>query len=60
MEVEWHEHADVARLSLVQHLDEIVYRFQVGQIVIVHIDTDAEVQSGVTTIDNFEVSKLNG
>ena len=58
MEVEWNESDGEVRHSLVQHLDEIVYRLQVGQIVIVHIDTDAEVQSGVTSIDNFEVSKL--
>lgn len=43
---------------LVQYLDEIVYRLQVGQIVIVHIDTNAEIQAGVSSVDNLEVAKL--
>ena len=43
---------------LVEHLDEVVYRLQVVQIVVLHVDADAEVQAGVASVDDLEVAEL--
>lgn len=45
---------------LVEHLDEVVYRLQVGQVIVVHVDTDAEVQASVSSVDDLKVAKLCG
>jgi hypothetical protein len=46
------------RTLLVENFDEIMYGFEIGEIVIVDIDTNAEVEAGITSIDNFEITKL--
>lgn len=33
---------------LIEHFDEIVDSFQVGKIIFLHIDTDAEIQASVS------------
>lgn len=43
---------------LVQHFDEIVYGLQVAQIIVVHVHADAEIQTRIAAIHNFEVAKL--
>lgn len=43
---------------LVEYLDEVVYSFQIAQIIVVHIDTYAKVETRIATIHNFEVTKL--
>lgn len=53
------ELADIVEV-LVEHLDEVVYRLQVGQVIVVHVDTDAEVQASVSSVDDLKVAKLCG
>lgn len=43
---------------LVQHFDEVMNGFQITEIVIVDIDTNAEIESSVTTINDLKVPKL--
>lgn len=43
----------------IQHLDEEVDSFQEGQLVIVGIDASAEEETGVSSIDNLVVAKLD-
>ena len=43
---------------LIQHLDKVVNRLQVGQIVIPDIDADAKVQASIASIDDLEAAKL--
>lgn len=42
----------------VQHFDEIVDRLQVAQVVVVDVDADAEVETGVPAVHDFEVTEL--
>ena len=42
----------------IQNFDKIMYRFQVTEIIVIYIDANAEVQASVSTIDDFEISKL--
>lgn len=42
----------------VEYLYEIMYGFQVTQIVVVHIDTYAEVQTSIASVDDFEIPEL--
>jgi len=43
----------------IQDFDKVVNGFQVSQVVVIDINTNAEVESSVSSIDNLEVSKLN-
>lgn len=42
----------------VQDLDEIMDCFQIAQVVIVNVHTNAEIEAGVASVDNFEVAEL--
>lgn len=44
---------------LVQHLDKVVYGLEVVQVVVAHVDTDAEVEAGVAAVDDLEVAELD-
>ena len=41
------------------HLYEIVDGFQVEEVVVRHVDAYAEVESGVPSVDDFEVAELD-
>ena len=41
------------------HLYEIVNGLEVEEVVVRDVDADAEVEAGVTSIDDFVVPKLN-
>lgn len=43
---------------LVEHFDEIVNRLQVAQVVVVDVDADAEVETRIATVHDFEVAEL--
>lgn len=43
---------------LVEHLDKVVDRLQVAQVVVVHVHADAEVQPSVAAVDYLEVPEL--
>jgi len=43
----------------IEDLDKVVDCLQVVKIVIIDVDTDAEVEAGIATVDNLEVSKLD-
>lgn len=43
---------------LIQNLDEVVYSFQVGQIVITDVDTDAKIQASIPTVYDLEIAEL--
>lgn len=49
--------ADIVEI-LVQNLHEVVNGFEITQVVIIHVDTDAEVETSIATINNFEVAEL--
>lgn len=49
--------ADVVEV-LVENLHEVVNGFEIAQVVIVHVDTDAEVETSIATINNFEIAEL--
>ena len=34
-------------------------RFEIGEIVVVDVDADAEVETSVTTVDDFKITKLD-
>jgi len=42
----------------VENFYEVMNRFKVNEIVIIHVDTDTEVETGIAPIDDFEVAKL--
>lgn len=42
----------------IEYLDKIMYCLQIAQIIVVHIDTYAEVQTRISAINNFEIAKL--
>jgi len=44
---------------LIEDLNKVVYGLQVVKIVIIDVHTDAEVEAGIATVHNLEVSKLN-
>lgn len=44
----------------VQHFHEIVNGFEITQVVIVDVYTDAEIQASVAAINDFEVAELRG
>lgn len=43
----------------VEDLDEIVYGLQVAQVVVAHVHADAEIQTGVPSVDYFEISEFH-
>ena len=43
----------------VENFNKVVDGLQVVEIVIVDINADAEVEAGIATVDNLEVSKLD-
>ena len=43
----------------VEDLDKVVNGFEVEEVVVRDVDADAEVEAGVTSIDDFVVPKLN-
>lgn len=42
----------------VQYLNEVMNSFQVAEIIVVHIDANTKVQASISTINNFEITKL--
>jgi hypothetical protein len=44
----------------VQHFHEIVNGFEITQVVIVHVHTDAEIEASIAAINDFEVAELRG
>ena len=42
----------------VENFDEVVNRFQIRQVVVGYVDTDTEVETGVATVNDLEVPKL--
>jgi len=40
------------------YLNKVVNSFQVSQVIVCHIHTDAEVQAGVPPVNDLEVSEL--
>ena len=42
----------------VENFDEVVDCFQIRQVVVGYVDTDAEVETGVATVNDLEVPKL--
>jgi len=44
--------------ELIQGFHKEVYGFQVGQLIVVHIDTEREIQASISSIDNLIISKL--
>lgn len=42
------------------HLHEVVDGLQVGQVVVVHVHADAEVEAGVASVNDLEVPELRG
>lgn len=49
--------ADIVEV-FVENFHKIVNRFKITQVVIVHVHTDAEVETSVATINDFEVAEL--
>lgn len=49
--------ADIVEV-FVEDFHEIVNGFEITQVVIVHVDTDAEVETSIATINNFEIAEL--
>lgn len=49
--------ADVVEV-FVENLHEVVNGFEITQVVIVHVDADAEVETSIATINNFEIAEL--
>jgi len=41
------------------YLDKIVDSFQIEQIIVSNIHTNTEVETSVSTVNDFEVAKLN-
>ena len=44
---------------LVENLNEVVDSFKVEEIIIANINTDAEVEASIASVDNLEVAELN-
>lgn len=42
----------------VENFDEIVNRFEITQVVIIHVHTDAEIEASISAVYDFEVSEL--
>jgi len=42
----------------IENLDEVVNSLEIRKVVVSDVDTDAEVEAGVATIDNLEITKL--
>ena len=44
--------------ELIEYLYKVVNGLEVSQVVVVKVNTDAEVETSVATVDNLEVTKL--
>lgn len=42
----------------VEHFDKVVNGFEIAQVVIIHVHTDAEIQASIAAINDFEVAEL--
>ena len=49
---------DIVKI-LVENLDKVVNSFEVVEVIIIDINADAEVETGVSSVDNFKVSELH-
>ena len=45
--------------ELIEHFNKVVNCFKVGQVVVIKINTDAEIQPSIATVHNLEVTKLS-
>ena len=43
----------------IENLDEVVNSLEIRKVVVSDVDTDAEVEASVATIDNLEITKLH-
>jgi len=43
----------------IENFDKVVNGFKVGEVIVSDVDADTEVQSGVTTVDDLEVTELH-
>ena len=43
----------------VENLDKIVNGFQIKQVVVRHINTNAEVETGIASVDYLEITKFD-
>jgi hypothetical protein len=43
---------------LVENFDEVVYGLEIREIIVVDVDANAKVEASITTIDDFEITKL--
>ena len=44
---------------LVEHLDKVVDGLEVVEVVVADVDTDAEVEPGISAVDDLEVAELH-
>ena len=44
--------------ELIEYLYKVVNGLEVSQVVVVKVNTDAEVETSVATVDNLEITKL--
>ena len=44
--------------ELVEDFDKVVNSFKVGKVVVIEVNTDTEIQTSITTVDNLEVTEL--
>ena len=42
----------------IEHFDEVVYGFEIHQVVVVDVDANAKVEASIAAIDDLEVAKL--
>lgn len=42
----------------VEHFDEVMNGFQIGQIIVGDVDTNAEIQAGISAIYYLEITEL--
>ena len=43
----------------IENFDKIVNRLQIWQIIIIDIDTNAEIKSSISSVNNFKISELD-
>ena len=44
--------------EFVENFNKVVYGFKIGQVVVIKVNTDTEIQASVTTVNNLEVTEL--
>lgn len=42
----------------IEYFDEIVYGFQISQVVVTDIDTNAKIQSSISSVNDLEIAEL--